>query len=456
MRTAVLLILLATVSVGCHPTDSARSTGTAGAHGSDPFTVVALADSLAAHVLWPGFDPRTTPVAVYDGSRTLLFRHPHPPAGFQPLAGHAGVAAHSGRDSAVTANTTTTLAGVPTATLMPPGDSATTTERAGVLIHEAFHVFQRSHHPGWTANEADLFTYPVTDAQLLTLRRLETEALRRALSANGQDQAACWAEVAMELRHRRFADLPANAVAYERGIEWNEGLATYVEQRATGAPDSAVLPAQGFAPDQVRQRAYRSGLGIARVLDRLAPGWQATLEHHDSIPLDSLFIATIPMRAGLPCSFTAAERDSVSRIAAADEAALSTRLAGERQRFLARPGWRLVVMAPAVPLFPQGFDPLNVQLVAPGKVLHGRFLKLGNDAGTVEVMGRAALTEAAGAHPLFSGVRTLTVTGLPAAPVIARTATGMTLEADGVTANLHGGMVDTTGDTLTLRLHSDK
>jgi hypothetical protein len=53
-------------------------------------------------------------------------------------------------------------------------------------------------------------------------------------------------------------------------------------------------------------------------------------------------------------------------------------------------------------MFPHGFDPLNVP-VQPDEVLHTRWFKLGNDAGTVEVMGRSSLSRAAGDHPLFTG-----------------------------------------------------
>lgn len=60
-------------------------------------------DRQAAKALWPGFDPRRTPLAIYDGRVTWLVRHPSPP----------GVDAR---------------------------------HLAGVMIHEAFHVFQRARH----------------------------------------------------------------------------------------------------------------------------------------------------------------------------------------------------------------------------------------------------------------------------------------------------------------------
>ena len=58
------------------------------------------------------------------------------------------------------------------------------------------------------------------------------------------------------------------------------------------------------------------------------------------------------------------------------------------------------------PLWPQSFDPLNVERVQ-GGFLHKRFLRLGNDSGHLEVMDAGetdieALTIGVGSHPLFN------------------------------------------------------
>ncbi len=84
-------------------------------------------------------------------------------------------------------------------------------------------------HPEWGANEVDLFLYPVEDASLLALRFLEDGALRRALEARDDAEAARWAAATLELRQERFALLPGEAVTYERAAELHEGLARYVE-----------------------------------------------------------------------------------------------------------------------------------------------------------------------------------------------------------------------------------
>lgn len=146
--------------------------------------------------LWPGFEPLAIPLAIYDGDRTYLFRHPAPPDGFVTVE-QDDHQAHvwDGRHPAVTANTSIELGDRTIATLildLPDGDRSLS-DLAAVALHEAFHVFQRERHPGWQANEADLFVYPTTDTERLALRRLETEALRRALAAPDSTESACWA-----------------------------------------------------------------------------------------------------------------------------------------------------------------------------------------------------------------------------------------------------------------------
>ncbi len=452
-----------------------RSTAEPTPADTGAFALLAEIDDWAAYDIWPGFDPTAYPVAIFDGERTLLFRHPAPPAEFSPLPGRDDIWTYAGRHPSVVANTSTELAGVRIATLLPAGAEATLDERAAVLIHELFHVFQRERHPGWSANEAELFTYPVDDAKHLTLRRLETEALRRALAAEYTLFARCWGRNALELRRERFALLPAGAVAYERGTELNEGLAAYVERRATGAPGHTILPREDFAPEAVRARGYRTGAALAWLLTgQLYSAWRTTLEENDTTPLDLMLAAAYDAAPDPPadsfdftitpggvitaaeykagCTFTPTELERTRSIAMADIDSLRTRRAEARRNFLERDGWTLVIDAADAPLFPQGFDPLNVQVVAPREVLHSRYVKLGNGSSVVEVMGRAALTDAAGAHPLFNGVRSLTITGLKDGLTIETTDTAATIDADGMTATLSGASVERRGRTITVRL----
>jgi hypothetical protein len=408
----------------------------------DAFEVVKEIDRLGAKDLWPGFAPRALPVAIYDGTRTLLFRHPSPPASFQPLAGHGGVFVQEGRFEAITANSSVMIGGVETATVMP--STGELRQRAGLVIHELFHVYQRTKHPKWQANEADLFVYPMTEAALVAQQRVEAEALRRALAASGK-AGQCWTRVALDARQQRFALMDKNAVAYERGTELNEGLATYVEHRATGTADADVLRVPAFAPDRVRDRAYATGHALARLLDRFAPRWRDSLERTDTGSLDFLLRAALGNSPG-SCAFTEADRTAMAEQAKSDVAAVAAQRIAARDAFLAADGWTIVI---ETMLFPSGFDPLNVKLVAPGQVLHTRFVDLSNGHDKVHVLDRAALTDSAGAHPIFNGVKRVTITGLAAKPQVLLGDGGVVhVTAEGVTATVEKAQVTTEGRTI--------
>jgi hypothetical protein len=229
-------------------------------------------DRISGTPLWPGFEPQKIPVEIYDGKQTWLFRHPHPPQPFTESE-HKGVFVVNGRDASVTANTNIDVGGTPTAGVLLPKNTSVR-DGAALIAHEAFHVYQHEHYPKWTANEADLFTYPVDDAGLLQRRFMETEALRRALIAPDKTEAACWIAEALRVRNSRFAGMAPASVTYERNSELNEGLANYIQVKAAGETASFTLPSSGFYPEAVRQRAYQIGTAWALLLDRMTPGWQ--------------------------------------------------------------------------------------------------------------------------------------------------------------------------------------
>lgn len=421
-----------------------------------PFALAVLAEvtRLVARPLWPGFDPRSLPLAVYDGRRTWLFRHPEPPPEFALSETLPQAAIYDGLHPSVRANTSVLLNGRRAATVMlDPARSRTLRESAALVIHELFHAFQRERHPDWTANEADLFVYPTGDAGPLALRRLETAALRRALAATPRHEQAGWAATAVALRRERFGRMPAEAAAYERGNELQEGLARYVDGKALGEDDVADSLAADFPADDIRSRTYAVGRALALLLDRLAPGWQRALEEGEARPLEALLGAALDAAGATPVAFAASEREGAAQHAAADVAALRDERSKRREGFLALPGWQLVITAAEdAPLWPQGFDPSNVQVLGPDGVLHTRWLRLGNAAGSMEVLGRQALTDAAGRHPLFTGVRQVTAAGLIAEPAVRAGADRVEIGADGVAATFRAAEVERTGRQLVVRL----
>lgn len=420
----------------------------------DVYAVVAEIDRVGASgVLWPGFDPRRVPLALFNGRNTYLFRHPNPPPEFVSLSSRQGVYAFSGRHESVTANAPAKLGGVLTATAMlAPAARRTVREHAALVIHEAFHVFQRERHPNWGANELELFVYPFEDADALRLRRLETLALARAETARAKRDAACWAWAAIRLRAERFKRIPTGSVGYEQGTELNEGLASYVEAHAAGRARRAGLPPEDFPAGEVRRRAYATGRTLATLLDRFAPDWKRKLEAGDKSPLEVALGLALPSTGPRRCEATPLQLRDATERARRDVAALVARRETLRRDFLARPGWKLELIVEGSPLFPQGFDPLNVERVGAREVLHTRYLKLGGGAGFVEVINRSSLTEGAGAHPLFNGLRRLTVTGLASEPAVAESGGKTTITADNLKAEFTGAHVTRSGQTLVIRL----
>jgi hypothetical protein len=417
----------------------------------DLFAVMDEVDRVASAEMWPGFDPRRVPAAVYDGRHTLLFRHPNPPAGFVSLSSRQGVWLFAGRHQSVTANAPVKLNNLWTATAMlTPDNKSRLRDRAALVVHEMFHTFQRERHPDWQADELELFVYPSDDAKVLLLRRLESDALRRAAGGNTQRRAACWAAKAIELRRARFARMTKGAAAYERATELNEGLAEYVEARAAGRRGSG-LPVAEFGAEEIRRRAYLSGRALAVLLDRFSPQWKRRLEAGEKRPLDELLGAALPREAR--CEIPAPMREAARLRAQGDVAKLNAGREATRRDYLAQGGWRIVLAsADGAPLWPQGFDPLNVRRVGGAEILHTRYLKLGNDAGAIELLGRASLSEGAGAHPLFNGVRRLTVAGLPSEPAVEESAEGVKITAGDLKAEFRGARVSREGRNLAVQL----
>jgi hypothetical protein len=283
---------------------------------------------------------------------------------------------------------------------------------------------------------------------------MESETLRRALAAEELAAAACWADAALAFRKDRFAVLPAGSVAYERQTELNEGLARYVEQRALAGAGREVFPATEFRPEEVRLRAYDSGTALALLLDRLSPSWRTSFDETQEVYLGGLLEGALAQHgsAGRVCGLSPDEREWISERALHDVHELHARRAEQKRLVVERPGWTLIIDATGAPLFPQNFDPLNVQLLGPDEVLHTRLLVAGNQHGKIELIGLPSLTYAAGAHPLFNGIARLEVPGLSAEPQIVETNDTVTVSSDGLSGTFDAVVSDRQGQTIIIRV----
>jgi hypothetical protein len=413
------------------------------AHGQEAEVVEILeaVERLGSADLWPGFDPSRTPIAIYDGARTWLYRHPSPPPDFAAQA-VPGLHSAPGQHDRVRANTAVEIAGVMTATLLLQllEDFPTTVDRAGVALHEAFHAYQKTAHPEWGRFGMGLEN-PDSDAGLLALRRLETDLLRRAVAALDDGEAAALAAAALAARAARFSALPAAAVRFERGLELVEGTAQHVQLMATGSRAGLMtLPEGGFPADELFMRNYATGLAWATLLQRLRPGWEAVVESGAAASLDEALAAAVARVE--PADWRTGEATALRR-AEEDVAVLLDARAAQRASFMDQQGWQITVeTAPASPLALRGLDPANLARLGGAELLHTRWVRLGHGSGEIEVLGRPALTAGIGDEPFSAGFARITITGIAAEPEIERAGGVLVLRADGIEARFDDAGLD--------------
>jgi hypothetical protein len=410
--------------------------------------VFALYEQFSIDTFWPGFDPQGVPIALFDGEQTWLRGYPGIPAGFaRHRAGQLLVCA--GRHPALLANSLAELDSVLAATVMiDAANPGTPAAIAALALHEAFHVFQRHALPQWAANEAALFMYPLDNAPLVAEGLIEEWALEQALRTA---DPAEWVALALRERTGRHAAMPDEAVEWERQTELAEGIAYAVELQALGQ-----LPAAGAAaaalPD-VRRRCYRTGAMMALLLDRMAPSWRGRIAAGGVVFLDNLLGAVRDVTSASSAAVLPERRawaGGAARLAVAAEAEARRE---RRAAFMRRPGQRLdLLAAPGDPLRLRGFDPMNVAVIGPGTLLHGRYLHLENSSMSFEMLGGEAITQAAGEHPLFNGMLTVTLTSLPELPSAAVATGDLALDLPWLCLRVAGGRFETTSAGTIVRL----
>jgi hypothetical protein len=423
-------------------------------------TIVRVFDATVAKDICPGFDAKAWPLAVFDGERTILLRHPNPPPEFQPAPERPGALVFPGRFPAVTGNSTRDIGGVRTATVV-----ATTTEEVEnallASVEEVFHVFWLSRHTGFRPNEMARYGYPLTDVDNLRLILAEDEALARALAADA-DTAAAWAGAAVRLRRERTPRLEPEVLAYETALEMMEGTANFAARFAVGEKvDRTAERLRAKRPaEAIRWRFYDTGAALCMLLERLQPDWKVRLDAEPDVTILALLDAAVSRLGVKPAEFSIAEAAAFRAVAEGAASALAERRRQLRAELLQRPGARVVIetAAGAEPFDLPRFDPINLFVLDGGEVVHANFLNLSGASGTVAVAnpgfarrsfaGAVGLTVPAGRHPLGTGIRALTVVGIQGEPKVGRDGDTVTVEAPGLRVTLKGASVRTENGTV--------
>lgn len=368
-----------------------------------PVEIMEKVDKLACNIHWKQFHVQDIPVAIYDGASTWLFRHANPGEPFAEVDSHPHVFACKGLHDSVRANSITELFGIVTATVMLEGiGSSDISIIASIVIHEMFHVYQHTRLAERGGNIAHLFSYPADHAEQLHLRRLETAAIRKSLDASTTAESKQWCRKALEVRRRRYLLLPAECVEFECLTERHEGLAHYIELISL-CKRTVELPTDDFAPDDIRRRCYPVGCAFAFLLDRYCQGWsQEWIETKSN--LDECLAAALDTDTGTAVDFSPEEVTDALRQAEEDIVSMHRRRDEMKRNVYNRAGWQLSLQF-TEPMRTWGMDPSNAHRVSETEVLHTRYLRLGNGAGSIEMIGGSALTESAGDHPLMDGIK---------------------------------------------------
>ena len=383
------------------------------------FTIIQEVERLAERKLWLGFEPMTIPVAVYDGERTWLLKHPDPPSEFAAWPDSHEAYVFQGLHETVRANTATLIGEIPAAAIMLESIvDLDVSAMASIFIHEMFHVFQNERYPGWGSDIGAMFLYPYENIDLLYLRRLETEALRRAQEIGNVEDSLGWVAIAMALRQDRYSRLPDDCVVFERGTELLEGLAQYVERQSLGQ-SQITLPFEEYEPDGLRKRCYDSGSCMAMLLDRFQTGWKQLLGDGDVRSLDELLREVSFGKSVQRLDFTAVEQKEARARAVRDVTQLRKRRDLLRRAFEGKPGYRIAIRTSSMNcLRTKGMDPSNCMKLSDHDILHTRFLRLGNETTSIEMLEGTAMTHATGDHPLYSGFEEVVFAGLVKRPEV--------------------------------------
>ena len=403
---------------------AAAAVGPGGGAGDGDETVLAQLEAArglaaaAGDAIWPGFDLRKIPIAVYvSGGDALVIQVREAPAGYTrvPTERVTTPVFRGAATEAMNANTSGRLGDEVAAFIQRSSLSSGLGARdLSLLFHECGHAYQARAPQGgperWPVEDATrVADYPGGDAANNAWGRIEGRLLRAALQAEDEDGARETAQDFLAVRARRRAGLDAAVATYEQRLELNEGLAEYFGTKAVLlAPASmgADFGEDGGAYDDFlerlarvnvagrgaeRPRFYLTGAAQGLLLDRFAAAaWKHDVEARGA-PLEALLAAA----TGFDVAGAAGRVERVAAfedfdaLLAAEQLASAASLAARRGRLLAilaAPGRKLVLdlsrAGGAGSL--TSFDPMNIVAVAPDVKVHARMLALEFAGGTAK------------------------------------------------------------------------
>lgn len=416
------------------------------------FPMLEKLEAIDSPKLWPGFNQREIPAAIFDGEDSYLIHSVNPPNGFSPMDERLGTFIYRGRHPQINGNGRIQLDGTWVATVVLrersplTGDVYTPKYLAAILLHEMFHVHQRLHNPGWAPNEAVLFSYPFDTPERLYLRRVEMQSFLRALNSLDNSEARRWSATALAYREKRLSLLGPDRRKYEDELQRFEGLGNYVERKAAGKSLAGEDRYQEFSPGVIRDLGYLEGSWTAGLLDRLDPAWKREIDRDSSQSLATLLSQAC---SGVsPMSFSQEEFRRLRETARADFAAWEAERTTLKSELEHRPGYQVVIDSEALPLTLRMFFATHTEALNDRESLHRRLFMAANSNGSLEIRRRDCTVTATGP----SSILRVTIPGFLVEPEIMRTEGRVLLEAEGVRIDFSPATVSRIDQTVLIKI----
>jgi hypothetical protein len=407
---------------------------------ADVFRVMELASDSKIDKLWPGFMVDKIPVLVYDSLNTYLFNSHNGAEGFVESDINHEVYVFKGQHPLVRGNSIVRMGDNWTATSVLSSSSRRTGEKydlkdmAGIIVHEQFHIFQRTNHPGWLQNDGLLLIYPEETVEALLLRRMEKEAFKRAVIADTRDQVAGWVKLGMQKRKERLDLVPYEFANYENELQLSEGLSDYIEKRARDQhPHAAMDITNGIAPAGIRDLGYVEGRWMAMILDSLKPGWKLYLEENDSLYLEDILNELVDKLPFQKKAFGPQEMDKMKEDAEKDFMEWQERKKSEIEGFYEMPGYSIEFRSSDDPFVIRLFEPLEIEILDDGGVYHRLIFMAGNESGSLRGRTHPCITWFNNAYRITR----LMINGLQQEPEINENEKKLTINENGVSIQLN-------------------
>jgi len=324
----------------------------------DPLDKARLAETLhlkqaLGEAVWPGWGQADIPVIIWNRDYSFLVGYPHPPAEWEAVAGDTFEGQPYYRQRSANPQNFALQVGdrwvarmatkwetdlfmrelfrkvlppliedvFPYLVLIQPSEV-----QMSAVLHESFHAYQAivaaARLEAAEKAHQEKKNYQAADEQMHDDWGKEIDLLARALRAKSDSEAADLARqfLAQRAQRRTAHSLDATLVAYERQLEWEEGLAKYVELAiwrvayttpgyqplSTLANDRDFKGYKTFEQrwsqeiDQMKREAaskgetrfYYTGMAQATLLDRLLPGWK-TRALADEVWLEDLLAEAV-------------------------------------------------------------------------------------------------------------------------------------------------------------------